>query len=79
MLILKRKLDEEIKIGHNISVKILSVSDGQVKLGITAPDDVQILRAELVEKVKENIHEASKASKLSITELAKMKINKIIK
>ena len=79
MLILKRKLDEEIKIGQNISVKILSVSDGQVKLGITAPEDVQILRAELVEKVKENIQEVSKASKLSITELAKMKINKIKK
>ena len=37
MLILTRKFDEEIKIGSDITVKILSVSDGQVKLGITAP------------------------------------------
>lgn len=47
MLVLSRKLDESIQIGDEISVKVLGVSGQQVRLGIDAPRDVQIDRAEL--------------------------------
>lgn len=47
MLVLSRKLDESIRIGDEISVKVLGVSGQQVRLGIDAPREVQIDRAEL--------------------------------
>ena len=53
MLVLARKLDESIKIGDNIEVKVLSIENGVVKLGIEAPRDIEILRNELLEKVKD--------------------------
>ena len=50
MLVLTRRKDEAILIGDDIIVKILSIDGGQVKVGITAPETVVILRTELVEK-----------------------------
>ena len=53
MLVLARKLDESIVIGDNIIVKVVSIDNGVVKLGIDAPKDVMILRKELSDAVKE--------------------------
>ena len=47
MLVLSRKLDESIRIGDEISVKVLGVSGQQVRLGIEAPREVKVDRAEL--------------------------------
>ncbi len=60
MLVLARKLDESIVIGDDITVKIISVDKGVVKIGIDAPSDVTILRSELIEDVKELNIAASK-------------------
>jgi carbon storage regulator len=60
MLILTRKLEEGIYIGDDIKIKVVSIDGGQVKLGITAPDSVIILREELVRAVKEQNVQASK-------------------
>jgi carbon storage regulator len=46
MLVLSRKEDQRIAIGTGIEVIVLEVRRGRVKLGITAPDDVSIHRAE---------------------------------
>lgn len=56
MLVLSRKLDESIQIGDEISLKVLSVSGQQVRLGIQAPRDVQIDRAELLLDLPEDEH-----------------------
>lgn len=47
MLILTRKIDQSIIIAGNITVMVLGVERDRVKLGITAPADVVILRDEL--------------------------------
>ncbi len=47
MLVLSRKIGEEIVIGNDIRVTIVDVKGGRVKLGIVAPDDVGIFRSEL--------------------------------
>ena len=59
MLILTRKKDESILIGKDIKLKIISIEEGKVKIGIEAPKDVEILRKELLDTVeKENISAA---------------------
>jgi len=53
MLVLARKLEESIIIGDNIVVKVISVENGSVKLGIEAPNEIKIMRSELIEEVTE--------------------------
>lgn len=48
MLILVRKAQQGIWIEGGIWVKVLSVERDRVKLGITAPDDVKVMRQELI-------------------------------
>ena len=79
MLILTRKFEEEIKIGSDITVKILAVSEGQVKLGITAPKNVEIYRGEIYDKVKQITIEASLLGKNKLADLSKLNLNKIRK
>jgi len=47
MLILVRKIQQGIWIEGNIWVKVLSIDRDRVKLGITAPGDVKVMRQEL--------------------------------
>lgn len=47
MLVLSRKIDEEIKIGDNITLKVVRVQGGSVRLGIEAPNNIQITRGEI--------------------------------
>ncbi len=49
MLVLTRKLGERIMIGEGIELKVLAVNGGRVRIGITCPDDVRVLRSELIE------------------------------
>ncbi len=79
MLILTRKTDQEIKINSDISVKVLSISDNQVKIGIEAPKDVQIYRAEIFEKIKQSTIEASISSEIKPEAIASLKVNKLKK
>lgn len=47
MLVLTRKLQEQLRIGDNVTVTVLRVKGNTVRLGIEAPRDVSILRGEL--------------------------------
>ena len=57
MLILKRCAGESIQIGKDIQVIILGHSLGVTRVGITAPQNIKILRAELLEMLEEPSHE----------------------
>jgi carbon storage regulator CsrA len=48
MLILTRRAGESFFIGDDIEVVILETHGSQVRIGINAPRDVQILRTELI-------------------------------
>src|SRR5262249_6538394 len=51
MLVLSRKASEKIVFpGFNITVQVLDIQGGKVRLGIEAPPDVQIMRKELLER-----------------------------
>ena len=48
MLVLTRKLMEKLYIGDDICVTVVRVEGGQVRLGIDAPREISVVRAELV-------------------------------
>lgn len=47
MLVLSRKVGEQIKIGENITITVNRLTASRVTIGIHAPDDVVIKRGEL--------------------------------
>lgn len=47
MLVLTRKLKEQIRVGNEITITILRVSGKSVRVGIEAPREVRVVRAEL--------------------------------
>jgi carbon storage regulator CsrA len=47
MLVLSRKRNEQILIDGNITIEVLQVKGNTVRLGISAPRDVKVLRGEL--------------------------------
>lgn len=47
MLVLSRRVGERILIGKNISVTVVRIAGGAVRLGIEAPGDLPIMRDEL--------------------------------
>lgn len=53
MLVLTRKLGENVLIGDNITVKVINIDNNKVQLGINAPQSVSIYRQELVDRVCE--------------------------
>lgn len=80
MLVLTRKPGEKIHIGSNLTISVISVSENQVKIGIDAPPDVKIYRAELYEKLLESNVQAVDGVKSSdiksLSNLKNIKINK---
>ena len=52
MLVLSRKVGEKIWIGDSISVTVVRISGGGVRIGIEAPDDFAIVREELKTKIE---------------------------
>ncbi len=59
MLILSRKLDESILIGDSITIKVVAIDKGVVKLGIDAPAHIRVLRSELIRAVEDSNKAAS--------------------
>lgn len=62
MLILQRRVGESLVIGENITVSVVSVDGGRVRLAISAPSDVPILRSELITAATANRDSAMEES-----------------
>lgn len=50
MLVLSRKVGESIKIGEHITLSVRRISGNAVRLSISAPVDVRIVRSELLDQ-----------------------------
>jgi carbon storage regulator len=53
VLILTRKKDEKIIINDNITITIVELDNNQVKLGIEAPEWIEVHREEIYRQIEE--------------------------
>lgn len=47
MLVLRRRIGEQLVIAGTITVTVLAVEGNRVKIGITAPEEIPVVREEL--------------------------------
>jgi carbon storage regulator len=73
MLVLTRKLQEAIRIGKDIEIKVLAVEGDQVKLGISAPKNIEIHRKEIYISIQEENSNAANSSLNKLQQLLKIK------
>ncbi len=53
MLVLTRKLNEQVQIGNEVTIKILRIKGKAVRIGIEAPENIRVIRSELRSGAKE--------------------------
>lgn len=58
MLVLTRRNGEEIKIGGRVTIVVLNSSHGKVTLGIAAPKEIPVHRAEVAARVLAEVGES---------------------
>jgi len=68
MLVLTRKVGEEICIGSEIKAKILTVQSGRVRIGLSGPPEVTFLRGEL--RPREAKRQMAKSPKAALSAVA---------
>ena len=73
MLVVTRKTEESIIIADNIEVTVLEVAKDRVKLGISAPKDIKIIRNELKNAQETNLESSKAVSKEALDALLTMK------
>ncbi|ORX24533.1 carbon storage regulator [Thermoanaerobacterium sp. PSU-2] len=71
MLILSRKTGQSLIIGDDVEIKIVSIDGDNVKIGISAPKNVTVVRKELLE-VKDENKKAINIDKSSLEKLEKI-------
>jgi len=54
MLILKRRTNETIKIGQDITIMVTGIGPDWVKIGIDAPKQIPVIRPEAKNKEPQN-------------------------
>ena len=62
MLILTRKSGEGIRIGDQITIKIIEIRGNQVRVGIQAPRDLSVHREEIYELIQDQNRAAAQSS-----------------
>ncbi|HLV29996.1 MAG TPA: carbon storage regulator CsrA [Chitinispirillaceae bacterium] len=72
MLVLTRKLGESIRIGDNITIKIVDLDGRHVKLGIDAPRSVTVNREEIYERIQRENQAASSANDHNLEDIAQV-------
>ena len=49
MLVLSRNVEQGIRIGNDVLIKVFEAHGGRARIGIAAPDHIRIMRTELLE------------------------------
>jgi carbon storage regulator len=72
VLVLSRKIGEAIRIGSALTVRVVSVSGGRVRLAIDAPAEVAVHREEIVLRIAQANQAAANSELAELTELASL-------
>ncbi|MCB1156482.1 MAG: carbon storage regulator CsrA [Leptospiraceae bacterium] len=62
MLVLSRRLNQSIMIGNDIELTIIDIKGDQVKIGIKAPRNVSVHRAEVYKEIQEENRKATQSN-----------------
>lgn len=65
MLVLSRRIGESLKIGDDVTVRVLGIKGMQVRLGIAAPGDVSIHREEVFFRIQTALQTLEENNELS--------------
>ena len=65
MLVLSRKVGEKILIGDNISVTVVRVAQGMVRIGVEAPQNLPVVREEIKDQMRERHDKSQKRQQRS--------------
>ena len=71
MLILTRKVNQKLIINDDIEIVILESYKNSVKIGVNAPNNVQIYREEIYNEIKKSNKQANSADIDTISHIAK--------
>ena len=70
MLILARKAGEAIVIDNEITVRVLEIKGGQIKMGVEAPARMAVHREEIFKRILEENRRAGLEAPLDLTTLS---------
>lgn len=69
MLVITRKIGESVIIDGNIEIRILDAHGDKVRVGITAPKEMQVMRSELLDTQNSNREAVTSANMVSLDSL----------
>lgn len=72
MLVVTRRIDQSIRIGNNIEIKILGIEKGKVKVGVSASPDIPVYREELYQSLVQDNQKALFVSEEMVSTLRKV-------
>ncbi|MFV0498299.1 MAG: carbon storage regulator CsrA [Candidatus Fimivivens sp.] len=70
MLVISRKSGQTFHIGDNIHITITEISGDKVKIGIEAPQELSVLRDELLQTIRSNADAAHRVDNNAVHMLA---------
>ena len=69
MLVLSRQRDETIMIGDEVEITVVDIRGDKVRLGITAPRNIQVHRKEVYEAIKRENQQAARLDPDDVSEV----------
>lgn len=72
MLVLSRRTNQSVIIGHDVVVTVLEVRGDVVRLGISAPRDVSVHREEVFEELKKSNQAAASPAQDALRQLSEI-------
>jgi carbon storage regulator len=72
MLVIRRRAGQSVLIGDCIEIEVIEATAGKVKLGITAPREIPVLRSEIKLTGEQNRIAAQAVTSQGVGELLEM-------